>query len=280
MDPYLPGAVFLDLGPDGGPYDETAHRKGCIHTTEGSSLSGAEQAYRDYPPHLGYDPYTRVLHQYIRLDRHSEAFRGSESDDEAIIQVEIVGFASETPNWSDQWYRNVGEDVIGPLREAVGIPDTFLRFYGPDEGIVLASPDSPIRLSDSELRNFSGWLGHQHIPSPDEHWDPGRFNMALALKYAEDDMELSDPSAVPRPDGSGYYSNGEIQYWDNKFINDLVVMVPDIAASVARLEEMFNLPIVGTGQIVLSPAVPQTSQTRRVVQALIRALQTLLSDRR
>lgn len=280
VDVYLPGATFVDLGPDGGPYDETAHRKGCIHTTEGGSLSGAEQAYRDYPPHLGYDPETRELHQYIRLDRHSLSLRGSESDDEAVIQVELVGFAADTPYWPDQWYRNVGQDVVGPLRQTVGIPDNYLQFYGPDEGIVLASPSSPIRLSDAAFRDFAGWLGHQHVPAPDEHWDPGRFNMSLALKYAkDDDMELTDPSAVPKGDGT-YYTNGDIQYWNNKYINDLVSMVPDIAASVTRLEEMFAVPIVGTGQIVLSPATaPPTSQFQRAIGALIRALQSLLTSR-
>lgn len=188
LHPYLPGATFVDLGPDGGSYDETAHPKGCIHTTEGSSLSGAEAAYRNYPPHIGYDPNTRVIHQYVRLDRCSYAFKGAESDDEFIIQVEIIGFAAQTHTYSEQWYRNIGEDIIRPLREIVGIPNNYLTFYGEGDGIVLASPSSPIRLTDSAFRNYSGWLGHQHVPAPDAHWDPGRFNMGLAMTYSESDM--------------------------------------------------------------------------------------------
>jgi hypothetical protein len=33
---------------------------------------------------------------------------------------------------------------------------------------------SPIRFkSEAELRAFSGICGHQHMPNPDTHWDPG-----------------------------------------------------------------------------------------------------------
>jgi hypothetical protein len=172
---WIPGYERIDLGPDGGPYDETRHPKGCLHTTEGSTLAGAESAYRNYPPHIGYDPVKRIKRQYVRLDRYSYAFKGSESDDEYVIQVEMVGFARQTHLWSDQVYRNIAEDVIKPLEDLIGIPRTALNFHGEGEGIILAHKDSPIRLSSTALRNYSGWLGHQHIPSPDAHWDPGRF---------------------------------------------------------------------------------------------------------
>lgn len=184
---WLPGWTRVDLGPDGGPFDETAHPKACIHTTEGGSLAGAEAAYAAYPPHLGYDPRYRIKHQYVRLDRHSYAFRGAESDDECVIQVEVVGRAAETHTWPDEWYRNFAEDVIVPLRALCGIPDQHLRFCRADEGIVLARSTSPIRLSDAQLRAYSGWLGHQHIPAPDEHWDPGGFLFDKALAYVQED---------------------------------------------------------------------------------------------
>lgn len=197
MIDWLPGWIRVDLGPDGGPYDESAHPKACVHTTEGGSLGGAESAYAAYPPHLGYDPRYRTKHQYVRLDRHSYAFRGAESDDECIIQVEIVGRAAETHTWPDEWYRNIGEDVIAPLRQHMGIPDQHLRFYRADEGIVLARATSPIRLSDTQFRAFSGWLGHQHIPAPDEHWDPGGFLMDKALAYSRPAPKTPIPVPVP-----------------------------------------------------------------------------------
>lgn len=193
MADWIPGWTRVDLGPDGGTYDEMQHPKGCLHTTEGSTLAGAEAAYKNYPPHLGYDPVRRIKHQYVRLDRYSYAFRNGETDDEFIVQVEMVGFAAQTHTWSNQVYANIAEDVLKPLEDLVGIPRQHLRFYGANEGIVLARKTSPIRLRPSALRSFSGWMGHQHAPGlddngsilqyGDEHWDPGGFRMDLALSF-------------------------------------------------------------------------------------------------
>lgn len=185
---WFPHASYKDLGPDGGPYDEIAHPKCLWHTTEGNSLEGAEAAFRNYPPHIGYDPRIRDLRQYVKMDRHAYALAGSEADDECIFQIELVGFANSTHTWPDWYYDNIRRDLIIPFREIYGVPDQHLRFYGADEGIVLASKDSPIRLSLAQLRSFSGHLGHQHAPAPDAHWDPGRLLLDKVLSYAEDDM--------------------------------------------------------------------------------------------
>jgi len=192
-DIWIPGWTRKDLGPDGGTFDEVKHPKGCIHTTEGSTLAGAEAAYGRYPPHLGYDPAKRTKHQYVALNRCSYAFRSGESDDEYIIQVELVGFAGRSHLWPNAYYRYIAEDVLKPLEDLVGIPRQHLRFYRSNEGIVLASKRSPIRLRPTSLRNYSGWIGHQHVPGladngalltdGDEHWDPGGFLMDLAISF-------------------------------------------------------------------------------------------------
>lgn len=183
----------MDLGPDGGPYDETGHPKVCVHTTEGTTLAGAEAAYRSYPPHLGYDPLRRVRHQYIPLNKCSYAFRNGETDDEYIVQVEVVGFAAKTHSWPTVAYANFAEDVAKPLEQLLGVPRQHLRFYRSNEGIVLATRNSPIRLRPSQLRSYAGWMGHQHAPGladdgsllkfGDEHWDPGGFLMDLVFDF-------------------------------------------------------------------------------------------------
>lgn len=193
----LPGAEWVDLpdGLAGGPYDETAHPKGGVHTWEGLSWSAAESAFNRYPPHLaGKGPFDGVrldevgVHQYVSLDRHSYAFKGSENDDEFIVQVELAGRAAETHDpdiWTDRVLEWVAEAIVGPLERLMGIPPVIVPvgFHGADEGISppLATTRSPIRLTDAELRAFSGWLGHQHMPPPDVHWDPGRFPMQRVL---------------------------------------------------------------------------------------------------
>lgn len=216
---WVPGYTRVDLGPDGGAFDETSHPKGCLHTTEGSTLRGAESAFKDYPPHLGYDPTTRTKHQYVSLNHHSYALRGSESDDEFVIQIEIVGFASQTQWWAQTIYNNIAKDVIKPLEDLVGIPRKALKFYGEDAGFPLAVSDSPIRLSPGSLRNYRGWLGHQHIPTPDVHWDPGKFqiqkcfNAIAAIEHptpppVEKESQMIEfvrgDSKQPAPEGTPY----------------------------------------------------------------------------
>lgn len=239
MADWIPGWERVDLGPDGGSYDETGHPKGCLHTTEGTTLAGAEAAYRNYPPHLGYDPARRIKHQYVRLDRYSYAFRNGETDDEFIVQVEMVGFAAQTHTWSNQVYANIAEDVLKPLEDLVGISRQHLRFYRAGEGgLVLATKTSPIRLRPSALRAYSGWMGHQHapgvgdngvvLPAGDEHWDPGGFLMDKAFGFMPNDKKGDDMLMLAQEIGNPkvFVGNGvtrrhvrseselkDLQYW-------------------------------------------------------------------
>lgn len=190
---WLPGYERVDLGLDGKPFEYTHNPKGLLHSTEGTSLAGAEQAMRAYPSHLGYDYRIREKHQYISLDLAAYSAM-DQSDDDPIFQVELVGFAKDMrylPDWA-LW--NIAEDVIKPLADTVGIPGIAIPVGFKDglDGIFpyLASPESPIRLSYAGLRQFSGWLGHQHLPAPDDHWDPGAINVnrLIELAYGDDDL--------------------------------------------------------------------------------------------
>lgn len=184
MTELMPGFEWKDLGPDGGPFDETSHPKLCLHTTEGSTIEAAEAAFRPYPPHLTIEYARRIRHQHISLDRHSYSLKGSESDDEFIFQVEIVGFAANTHLMSQgevEWIA----DSLTPLfvRKNIPLVPAPQGFHGADEGIYpyIASPQSPLRFIDVELRAFSGVMAHQHAPAPDAHWDVGRFKIDLFL---------------------------------------------------------------------------------------------------
>jgi hypothetical protein len=278
MGILLPGWQYKDLGPDGGPYDEMKHPKVCIHTTEGTTLEGAESAYRQYPPHLGYDPMRRIRRQYVSLDRHSYSLKGAESDDEYVIQVEVVGFASQTHMWSDEIYRNFGEDVIIPLRRAINIPDRHLRFFRQDEGIILAREDSPIRLSNTQFREFSGWLGHQHVPSPDHHWDPGGFLIDKARQTKEVDMNweqdrrqynadrvlsamLNNEDTVTgiQPFWSGWSAGTGTPPAKVSIPNPVTKRIKDIEKAVqsisTKLDELLTQKtnLIGSGQITFTP---------------------------
>mgnify|MGYP000178987069 CR=1 FL=1 len=259
MAVVLPGFTFTDLGPDGGPYDEIKHPKICWHTTEGSSLAGAEAAFKAYPPHLGYDPRTRIKRQYVSLDRHSYALRGGESDDEYVIQIEVVGRAAETGGWPAEWYRNIGLDLIRPLRNLLRIPDRHLRFYGPNEGIVLATATSPIRLSNEAFRAFTGHLGHQHVPAPDSHWDPGGFRIDEAIDYSHNpDIEQEIDMAL-----TGYE-------------RDMLERVSNRVNAVSRFQEAIDAEMSGIDNVKYRLQEPVEIVTH--ITALEEALAAVQAD--
>lgn len=202
IQPWLPGFKLVDLdltgiqAPEvGRAYDETSHPKICLHTTEGGSLDGAERAFAAYPPHIGVDPATGERHQYLPLDRCSFSLRGSESDDEFVVQVEIVARAANIRSMPADRLDWLGRHVVGPIARAVSAP-----LVGPPQGFKapsdvtyrLATATSPLRFrSEADLRAFSGVMGHQHAPAPDEHWDPGGIDIDRILTAARGDDDVS-----------------------------------------------------------------------------------------
>ena len=184
MTVWLPGYTVIELGPSGGPYDTHDNPKLVWHTTEGSSLAGAETAFAPYPPHLGVDPRTGEKHQYISLDRSAYSLGHSDAEDSWAIQVEVVGYAGQSHTWGADILDWLGIHVAAPVAHAVGVPPVHLVFYGEDDGIILASPDSPIRMSLGQWDSFAGHVGHQHCPG-DDHWDPGRLDVGAILTAAE-----------------------------------------------------------------------------------------------
>lgn len=174
----------------GGVYDETAHPKLGWHTWESTNWMAAENAFRKYPPHLAVFPpwpgkeASVGKRQYVPLNHHAYAFAGNESDDEYVIQVEVAGFAKQMRHTPDVVLEWLAREVVMPLERAVGIPRIIVKHGFQDAGY-LATKTSKIRLSLAELRNFSGHLGHQHMPSPDTHWDPGALPIQDILEIAD-----------------------------------------------------------------------------------------------
>jgi hypothetical protein len=102
------------------------------------------------------------------------------------VQVEIVSYAAN--DWDDDTYETVGK-LLADVKTAGHDFDLdgFPRFWGPNEGIILASYDSPIRFkTKAEYDNFNSWTDHAHIDE-NAHWDIGRKNgkrlQIIAHKY-------------------------------------------------------------------------------------------------
>jgi hypothetical protein len=218
-----------------------------MHTTEGGSISGAMSAYAPYPPHLIYDWRNRRGVQHVRLDRAAySAMDGN--DDDYMIQVELVGFAAETRNWPEEALRNVAIDVVAPLEQYFKIPRRIIwhGFKDGRDGITLAVANSPIRLDWAQLRDFSGWLGHQHLPSPDTHWDPGALPMARIFSYLTEEPDMNEAQNNALADVykvvvSGEKRNGQI----NK---DLAFVRETVLAQVSGLQAAVSLLAAKVGE--------------------------------
>lgn len=193
---WLPGFERWPIsGRPGVPYDEYDDPKGMLHTTQGTSIEGAVGAYAPYPPHLIVDPLRKRKVQHIDLMSAAYALWNEDVDDSRCVQIEIVGYAEDTPRWSDDVYRWLGEEVARPLHEHFGIPyvGVWKGFKAPsDVDYILASASSPLRLTQWEIDHFSGWLAHQHSPE-DDHWDAGGFKIDKMLAYARG--SVSPPQA-------------------------------------------------------------------------------------
>ena len=164
-------------GRTGRTYDRLDPKKLLLHSTEGSSIAGALHAYSKYPPHVICDFNKRRIVQHVSLDRASYSLRGSDSDDEPCIQVEIVGFSKDAPHWSVEMLDWLCDEVFEPIRRVWPYalekpPQGFMSAAeARNKGITLASPRSPLRFSKTEFEQFGGICAHQHAPAPDSHWD-------------------------------------------------------------------------------------------------------------
>lgn len=249
----------------GGTYDSTATPKLGWHTWEGTSWSSAESAFTRYPPHIGvmppYPGKTAGKRQYVPLDRCAYAFAGSENDDEYIIQVEVAGFAADTYKWSDEVCRWLGEEVVRPIAEATGVPPIIVpagfhdtrTYRARNPANYLASTRSELRMTADQLRRFSGHVGHQHMPPPDSHWDPGNLPLDRILSFSKGTTPQPPPEEDPamiarctaytivegwyrlhagRADG-GYSDKGGFTWWVNQ------VKAAKTPAEIDNLELLF-----------------------------------------
>jgi hypothetical protein len=199
---WLPGAEVV-AGNSGGAWTGPGRPKLVLHTTEGTTVESAVAAYtaNNSWPHLTVDPTTRRIVQHLPLDVPARALRNTPAPGETnlwpgTVQIEIVGsslihppvgvrsvstFGAEELGW-------LGVDVIAPVAEATGIPlEVPYRFVGEAEarawGVVLASPDSPIRMSHDEWANTTGIVAHQRVPEND-HWDCGDLDIDQVVRAA------------------------------------------------------------------------------------------------
>ena len=192
---WLPEAKRIPADRAGGTYSKDVLFRLVLHTTEGTSIAGAVAAYTKHGswPHLTIDARKREVVQHYQFQIAARALkrpRGTVATNGAsAIQVEIVGYAKDSPNWPAEDVVWLGK-TLGPIFDAFRIGRYSPNFVGPEAGTI-ATVTAPQRMSPADWLAFNGVAGHQHIPSND-HWDPGRFQIARFL------MATAPPPAPPK----------------------------------------------------------------------------------
>ncbi len=180
-------------------------RKILLHTTEGPSVQAAVNAYRSRAgrwsggvhPHVTVNPATGERAQHCPLSRASYALKGGDTD--GVIQVEIVGYARLSHLWGPDVNAWIGREVIAPIRAACPeVPlDAPLRFLGADSGLLAKPyPFGKARVSRTDWLDTYGIVGHQHPPA-DDHWDPGKIDIAAIIEAARPAPSVPDEEGLP-----------------------------------------------------------------------------------
>jgi hypothetical protein len=198
METYLNGYTQVRIESCSGNYVGYPW-KIVLHTTESpaGSMPGINRLFQGNPcstPHFCIDPVTKEKVQYINIQRAAAALRGGRNGYETnrgnVIQVEIIGYANETRNWSDDQLKFVGEFIADIVRAGVPINlDNVPYFPGPKDGTV-AVESSKFRFSPEEWKRFDGVCGHVHVPYND-HYDPYDINIEKVINFAKQSLGQS-----------------------------------------------------------------------------------------
>lgn len=185
----------------GGSFVTSAYRS-VWHSTEGSSLAGAEGAYRNHGgwPHFTVDPKTKERVQHYPLNVSSRALQndagGVETNRHGAIQVEIVGFAASMRDLPADQAAWLGTEVMRPIHRALGIPYTAPRCYDQRDGFTLASETAPQRMTYATWLGFRGACLHQHVPEND-HWDAGALPLPAMMRAAQGGATTAPTAPLP-----------------------------------------------------------------------------------
>lgn len=140
------------------------------HTTEGDGIDGAVSAYHaaGVCPHFTIQVVNgvRKLYQHLPISVAASALKhpaGTEPTNTAnCIQVEIVGFATDSGRWPDSKYHYLHE-LARWVHDHYGVPMSYTGAHW----------DPPHRMGQTEFVKYTGHCGHMHVPGND-HGDPGK----------------------------------------------------------------------------------------------------------
>jgi hypothetical protein len=163
------------------------------HTTEGYGLP----VYANSHPHFTLNPKTGDLWQHSPIDRGVKTLKnlsgGVETNRAGAIQVELIGFARDTPSWPDSYYDEIA-DLARWIERNGNVSRTCQVEFS----------TSRSTMTNAQWMAYRGHCGHQHVPEQN-HWDPGAFKIGKVLELNDgpfrrlnDSERGPDVSAVQR----------------------------------------------------------------------------------
>lgn len=199
VTPLLPGYEH-DVEPGAGLQVLAGATKAVVHTTE--SPRGSWGAVRNLwrgpanwgrgLPHFLADRGRVVQLLPLTVNAYTLANPPGPPDTNRsglVVQVEWCRYAKDP--WADDELDALGRWLADLVHAGADLDvGVHPRFYGAGDGIVLATPTSPARMSPAAYDRFNGWCGHQHVPQND-HWDPGALDADRVAQIARDHLAPS-----------------------------------------------------------------------------------------
>ena len=165
---------------DAGAFTGGGH-KIVLHTTEGGTPTSVVATLKANRSAVHFVIGTAgPLYQLIPLNKAGRGLEhpsGPETNRANAIQIEIVGFAKDSQNWSDAFYERIGH-LCRWIEKNFNVPHKC----GVEFTATASSPAK--RLGGQAFFEYAGYIGHEHVPG-NSHWDPGRLRINKLLKAAE-----------------------------------------------------------------------------------------------
>lgn len=181
-----------------------------LHCTESppGSIDGINSLFRSKPcsaPHFCIDPMgTRRRMQYIPWSMSACALKGGregwQTNRGRAVQVEICGYARESPTWDDDCLYQIADWIVDCIADGVPINPHDVSDMSQLRG-TLATEHAPQRMSPQQWKTFGGITAHVEIPFND-HWDCGSVN-SLRIRDLVLEIMAGQGRPIPPPTGVG-----------------------------------------------------------------------------
>ena len=196
--------------------------KFICHSTESppGSINGINNLFRASPcsaPHFTIDPAgTRRRVQYIPWTWSGCALRGARNGIQTnrgrAVQMEICGYARDSPSWSDDVLWQIADVIADCILDGVPINPNRVNDMTKLTGI-LATEHAPQRMAAGTWVPFDGIGFHVEVPFND-HWDCGKVRSLAIAQFTRDILAgAGRPIAPPTegPDSGGDEQVGHLR---------------------------------------------------------------------